>query len=159
MIFVIIFSQQCETQHAAFLGENFMVFSSLSFIFVFLPVFLALYYCVPAKSKNTFLFLCSLVFYSFGEPLYVILIFASTLINYLFGLGIAKYKNGRVERFFLFLLALTYNFGLLLFFKYTNFLVENINLLLRICGVNWQFFIINVSLPLGISFYTFQIVS
>ena len=136
-----------------------MVFSSLSFIFVFLPVFLALYYCVPAKSKNTLLFLGSLVFYSFGEPLYVILIFASTLINYLFGLGIAKYKNGRIERFFLFLLALTYNFGLLLFFKYTNFLVENINLLLRICGVNWQFFTINVSLPLGISFYTFQIVS
>lgn len=136
-----------------------MVFSSLSFIFVFLPVFLALYYCVPAKSKNTFLFLGSLVFYSFGEPLYVILIFASTLINYFFGLGIAKYKTGRVERIFLFLLALTYNFGLLLFFKYTNFLVENINLLLRICGVNWQFFTINVSLPLGISFYTFQIVS
>lgn len=136
-----------------------MVFSSLSFIFVFLPIFLALYYCVPAKSKNTFLFLGSLVFYSFGEPLYVILIFASTLINYLFGLGIAKYKSGRVERFFLFLLALTYNFGLLLFFKYTNFFIENINLLLRICGVNWQFFTINISLPLGISFYTFQIVS
>ena len=136
-----------------------MVFSSLSFIFVFLPIFLALYYCVPSKSKNSLLFIGSLVFYSFGEPLYLFLIFASTLVNYLLGLGIAKFKKGRVERFFLFLFALTYNFGLLLFFKYTNFFIENINLLLKACSVNWQFFTINISLPLGISFYTFQIVS
>lgn len=136
-----------------------MVFSSLSFIFVFLPAFLALYYCVPSKSKNTLLFLGSLVFYSFGEPFYLFLIFASTLVNYFLGLGIAKYKKGRAERFFLFLVALTCNFGLLLFFKYTNFFIENTNLLLRVCGINWQFYTLNISLPLGISFYTFQIVS
>lgn len=136
-----------------------MIFSSLSFIFVFLPAFLALYYCVPSESKNALLFLGSLVFYSFGEPFYLFLIFASTLVNYLFGLGITKYKKGRIERFFLFFLALIYNFGLLLFFKYTNFFIENINLLLKACDVNWQFFTLNISLPLGISFYTFQIVS
>ncbi len=136
-----------------------MVFSSLSFIFAFLPAFLALYYCVPAKSKNTLLFLGSLLFYSFGEPFYILLIFASTVLNYLFGLGIARYKRGRAERLFLFWIALLYNFGLLLFFKYANFFLENINLLLKVCGIHWQFFRLNVSLPLGISFYTFQIVS
>lgn len=136
-----------------------MVFSSLSFIFAFLPAFLALYYCVPSKSKNTLLFLGSLVFYSLGEPSYLFLIFASTFVNYLLGLGIARYKKGRSERFFLFLIALCYNFGLLLFFKYANFLIENVNLLLKTCGSNWQFYTLNVSLPLGISFYTFQIVS
>lgn len=136
-----------------------MVFSSLSFIFAFLPAFLALYYCVPSKSKNTLLFLGSLVFYSFGEPFYLFLIFASTVLNYLFGLGIARYKRGRAERLFLFWIALLYNFGLLLFFKYANFFIENINLLLKTCGIDWQFFTLNVSLPLGISFYTFQIVS
>lgn len=136
-----------------------MVFSSLSFIFVFLPIFLALYYCVPSESKNALLFLGSLVFYSFGEPFYLFLILASILVNYVLGLGIAKYKKGRIERFFLFLIALIYNFGLLLFFKYTNFFIENVNALLKACNINWQFFTINVSLPLGISFYTFQIVS
>ncbi len=94
-----------------------MVFSSLSFIFAFLPAFLALYYCVPSKSKNTLLFLGSLVFYSFGEPFYLFLILASIFVNYLLGLGIAKYQKGRPARFFLFLTALGYNFGLLLFFN------------------------------------------
>lgn len=136
-----------------------MVFSSLSFIFAFLPAFLALYYCVPAKSRNALLFLGSLVFYSFGEPFYLFLILASTFVNYLLGLGIAKYKKGRTERLFLFWIALLYNFGLLLFFKYANFFIENINLLLKACSIDWQFFTLNVSLPLGISFYTFQIVS
>lgn len=136
-----------------------MVFSSLSFIFAFLPAFLALYYCVPSKSKNTLLFLGSLLFYSFGEPIYLFLIFASTLVNYLLGVGIAKYKKGRTERLFLFITALFYNFGLLLFFKYTNFFIENGNLLLKACNIDWQFFPLNVGLPLGISFYTFQIMS
>ena len=81
------------------------------------------------------------------------------MLNYLFGLGIARYKRGRAERLFLFWIALLYNFGLLLFFKYANFFLENINLLLKVCGIHWQFFRLNVSLPLGISFYTFQIVS
>ena len=101
----------------------------------------------------------SLVFYSFGEPFYLFLILASIFVNYLLGLGIAKYQKGRPARFFLFLTALGYNFGLLLFFKYTDFLIENVNLLLKMCGIDWQFSALNLSLPLGISFYTFQIVS
>ncbi|MCD8038242.1 MAG: MBOAT family protein [Lachnospiraceae bacterium] len=136
-----------------------MVFSSLSFIFVFLPAFLALYYCVPSKNKNTLLLLGSLVFYSMGEPFYLFLILASIPVNYLLGLGISKYKKGRAERLFLFVVALIFDFGLLLFFKYTNFFIENINLLLRACGLNRQIFTLNITLPLGISFYTFQIVS
>ena len=108
-----------------------MVFSSLSFIFAFLPAFLALYYCVPSRSKNMLLFLGSLVFYSFGEPFYLFLIFASTLVNYILGLGIAKYQKGRIEKLFLFWIALFYNFSLLLFFKYANFFIDNINCLLK----------------------------
>lgn len=136
-----------------------MIFSSLSFIFVFLPAFLALYYCAASKNKNTLLFFGSLLFYSFGEPFYVFLIFASTLLNFFLGKGIAKYKKGRPIRFFLFLVSLTCNFGLLIFFKYTDFLIENINALLRLFNINWQFYTLGLSLPLGISFYTFQIVS
>lgn len=136
-----------------------MVFSSISFIFVFLPVFLALYYCMPSRSRNALLLIGSLGFYSFGEPFYLFLILASIIVNYFLGIGMSKYAYGRIERFFLLLISLIYNFGLLLFFKYTNFFIENINLLLYSCGVNWQFFTLNISLPLGISFYTFQIVS
>lgn len=136
-----------------------MVFSSISFIFVFLPVFLALYYCVPSGSRNALLLVGSLGFYSFGEPFYLFLILASITVNYFLGIGISKYAYGRMERVFLLLVSLIYNFGLLLFFKYTNFFIENINLLLYSCGVDWQFFTLDISLPLGISFYTFQIVS
>lgn len=141
------------------LWGNFMVFSSLLFIFVFLPVFLVLYYILPAKSRNLLLFLGSLLFYSFGEPYYLFLILCSILVNFLIGLGIEHAKIGGIEKKSLLCLSLFYNFGILLFFKYTNFFIENINALLRLLDIHWRFYTINVTLPLGISFYTFQIVS
>lgn len=136
-----------------------MVFSSLSFIFVFLPVFLVLYYIFPAKSRNLLLFLGSLVFYSFGEPYYLFLILCSITVNYMIGRGIARFKGRKFEKNSFLLLALAYNFGFLLFFKYTNFFIENINAALRLLDIHWRFYTLKLSLPLGISFYTFQIVS
>lgn len=136
-----------------------MVFSSLLFIFVFLPVFLVLYYILPAKSRNFLLLTGSIVFYSFGEPYYLFLILCSILVNFLIGLGIENFKDRRFEKKCLFILALFYNFGLLLFFKYTNFFIENINALLRALDIHWRFYTMDITLPLGISFYTFQIMS
>lgn len=136
-----------------------MVFSSLLFIFVFLPVFLVLYYILPAKSRNFLLLTGSILFYSFGEPYYLFLILCSILVNFVIGLGIENFKGRSFEKKTLLILSLLYNFGFLLFFKYTNFFIENINALLRILDIHWRFYTLNLTLPLGISFYTFQIVS
>lgn len=136
-----------------------MVFSSLSFIFVFLPIFMVLYYIVPSRGKNLLLFLGSIVFYSLGEPYYLFLILCSVLINYLAARGMDRFRGRPLERKTILILVLLYNFGVLLFFKYTNFFIENINALLRILRINWEFYTLNLTLPLGISFYTFQIAS
>lgn len=134
-----------------------MVFSSLEFLFLFLPLFLLVYYMLPLRAKNVFLFFGSLIFYGFGiswNIYYMGLIIASVLFNFLAAEGIEhckrkrrkKYgeetagKTGAGEKAILFT-GLCYNFGLLLFFKYAGFFVENI------------------VLPIGISFYTFQITS
>lgn len=136
-----------------------MVFSSLSFIFVFLPVFLALYYIFPARCRNLLLFLGSLVFYSLGEPYYLFLILCSVTVNFFIGRGMEHFEGRPDKRKLLLILSLFYNFGLLLFFKYTNFFIENINAALRFVRIPWRFYTWNITLPLGISFYTFQIAS
>ncbi|MDE6983588.1 MAG: MBOAT family protein [Lachnospiraceae bacterium] len=136
-----------------------MVFSSLSFIFVFLPVFLALYYILPAKCRNLLLFFGSLVFYSFGEPYYLFLILCSITVNFIIGRGLEHFEGRHFERKTLLILSLIYNFGFLLFFKYTNFFIENINAALRLVRIPWRFYTLSITLPLGISFYTFQIAS
>ena len=134
-----------------------MVFSSLEFLFLFLPLFLIVYYLLPLRGKNSFLFLGSLVFYGFGigwNPYYMALIVASVVLNFLAAKGIdgCRRKNriknggdtagkGSFGEKAILILGLCYNFGLLLFFKYAGFFVENI------------------VLPIGISFYTFQITS
>lgn len=103
------------------LWGSIMVFSSIIFIFVFLPVFLALYYIVPAKFRNFLLFLGSLIFYSFGDPSYLFLILCSITVNFLLGRGMERFEGRDMERTLLLVLSLFYNLGLLLFFKYTNF--------------------------------------
>ena len=95
-----------------------MVFSSLSFIFVFLPIFLALYYISPANCRNFLLFLGSMVFYSFGEPYYILLIFCSIAVNYLIARGMKRFEGRPLEKTALLILALIYNFGFLIFFKF-----------------------------------------
>lgn len=135
-----------------------MVFSSLTFLFAFLPIFLILYYCSPAKYHNGLLFTGSLVFYGIGEPLYLCLIICSVLVNLGIGLFIDRSERLSGKRLWL-ITGLLYNFGLLFFFKYTNFFLENINGVLKLCHSGTQLKLLELTLPLGISFYTFQIVS
>lgn len=136
-----------------------MVFSSLEFIFYFLPIFLLIYYLVPIKWKNLILLIGSLVFYSYGvqgEPFYLVLIVFSIVVNYVIGLQIERKRSkGKVYL----LLGLFYNFGWLFLFKYAAFTADNINSLT-------EFFVkkeiippFQLILPIGISFYTFQIAS
>lgn len=133
-----------------------MVFSSLEFLFLFLPLFLLVYYLLPLKGKNGFLFIGSLVFYGFGiswNIYYMALIIVSVVLNFLAAEGIEHFRRKKRiqnreaseeksagEKIVL-VLALLYDFGILLFFKYAGFFIENI------------------VLPIGISFYTFQITS
>lgn len=127
-----------------------MVFSSITFICVFLPCTFLLHEIIPnIKGKNALLILASLVFYAYGEPIYVLLMILSTLLNWLFGNAIQDKSNAKV----LLLLAIIFNLGFLGFFKYANFFVDCINHF----GLGLPS--PNVALPIGISFYTFQAMS
>lgn len=128
-----------------------MVFSSLVFLFYFLPVVLILYFLAPRKGKNLILFVVSLIFYAWGEPVYLFLMLFSILANYLLGLAIAGGKD-RARLWLIF--ACVLNLALLGFFKYSDFLIENVN---HLAGL--QLPALNLPLPLGISFYTFQAMS
>lgn len=138
-----------------------MIFSSLTFIFRFLPIFLMVYYICPTKYRNICLFAGSLVFYSFGEPVYLFLILCSLLFNYACVFLMGELKNNQKSRTILLVFTLVIDFSLLFFFKYTNFFIDNINQLYRyFLHQNTSCIsIIKIGLPLGISFYTFQIVS
>ena len=131
-----------------------MVFSTLLFLFRFLPITLALYYLAPAKWKNTVLFLCSLVFYSWGEVRLFPVMAAAILINYTAGLGMEKFAHSKRARLFFLLYSIVGSLGMLMFFKYTNFFIANLNALL---GTSIS--TLSLTLPLGISFYTFQTMS
>ena len=130
-----------------------MVFSSITFLFYFLPVTLAIYYIVPNKFKNLVLLIASFIFYYFGEPTYILLMAFSILSTYVFGILIDKNKKTKYAKVWL-ILALIVSIGLLVCFKYMNFIIENINLWLK-----HKIDFINVALPIGISFYTFQMMS
>lgn len=136
-----------------------MVFSSLTFLFLFLPIFLIIYYLIQEQYRNGLLFLGSLVFYGLGEPSFLFLILCSVFVNFFIGKLIARFSEQPFQKRLFLILSLVYNFGILFFFKYTNFFLENANSLLRLSGSSFQFSLLDVTLPLGISFYTFQIVS
>ena len=132
-----------------------MVFSSNIFLFVYLPIVLAVYYLVPGKYRNAVLFVVSLVFYGWGEPVYLLLMAAVILLNYACGARIAALKRqGRPARRAL-ALSVVLNLGILTYFKYAAFLVRTFRLLpfLR------AFPVPEISLPIGISFYIFQSMS
>ena len=131
-----------------------MSFTTIEFMFRFLPIFLIVYYVVPTRYKNLILLIGSFVFYAWGQHFYLLLLMLSIVVNYTFGRFIGE---RRAQRKPLLILGLIYNFGLLVFFKYTNFFIENINALLTATHV--QIPTISVVMPLGISFYTFQVVS
>ncbi len=138
-----------------------MVFSSLTFLFYFLPAFLLLYFLIPKRMKNAVIFLGSLVFYYYGvkeQPAYVLLMLLSVGVNY----AAARKMGGQTERKgrkrWLFA-GLTYNLGCLFIFKYLDFISENINAFLGWTGAGGRLPYVELVLPIGISFYTFQITS
>ena len=130
-----------------------MVFSSFVFLCAFLPLVFILHQVIgPVWWKNAVLFAFSLLFYAWGEPVYILLMLASILINYLLGLGMEHGSPARNK--LLMLLALVFNLGSILFFKYGDFILTNLGLVLHA-----QMPVIGLALPIGISFYTFQILS
>lgn len=131
-----------------------MVFSSTIFLCVYLPLVLLGYYICPKKGRNLFLLIASLVFYAWGEPKYVFLMIFSILVNYIFGRLMDK-NRGRQKRMKLMLvLSVVIDLGLLSVFKYTDFIITNVN---AIFGSSFD--LLNIALPIGISFYTFQAMS
>ena len=130
-----------------------MLFSSLTFLFIFLPIMLIIYYISKDKFKNYILLFFSLIFYSWGEPKYIVLMILSIIFNYYFAIFIDKVKKKQNKKIILFF-SIIFNIGLLFFFKYLNFFVINISNIFNIPFKN-----LNIMLPIGISFYTFQILS
>ena len=128
-----------------------MLFSSITFLYYFLPCVLAVYLLVPRQFKNLILFLSSLVFYAWGEPKMVFLMMLTILVGYV--LGILTEKHAKWKKFYL-ILAILFCLGTLGYFKYANFFVENFSALLGISVPA-----LKIALPIGISFYTFQILS
>ena len=131
-----------------------MVFSSLIFLFIFLPCTLMIYYVSPKKFRNLIILIMSLIFYAWGEPVYVFLMIASIIINYIGGLIIERIEEDKEKRRFIFVTVIVINLCSLFFFKYYGFIIDNIN---GILGTGLQ--IRTLPLPLGISFYTFQLIS
>ncbi len=133
-----------------------MVFSSTVFLFLFLPIVLIIYYNPIIKSrkfKNIFLLLASLGFYAWGEPVFVFVMIVSIIVNWLIVLYMDKSSNPKEKKFYV-ILAIIYNIGLLFLFKYLAFFAENIGLLIGNNKIDF-----NIPLPIGISFFTFQILS
>lgn len=135
-----------------------MVFSTIEFLFQFLPIFLVGYYLTPPRYRNVTLVAGSLIFYAIGSGWYTLLLILSALINYALSHAITRAKVRDPHRAkMLFILGLIYDFGMLVVFKYTNFLIGNLNGLLSVFHVSLP--AAKLILPLGISFYTFQVTS
>ena len=126
-----------------------MLFTSISFLYYFLPTIIILYFITPKKYRNYILLIFSIIFYMYGEPKYVILMLVEILVAYFGALLIDKYKSKEI-----FLVTIIIHIGLLCVFKYTDLFIGTINSIFK---TNISF--LNIALPIGISFYTFQILS
>jgi len=126
-----------------------MLFTSISFLYYFLPTIIILYFITPKKYRNYILLIFSIIFYMYGEPKYVILMLVEILVAYFGALLIDKYKSKEI-----FLITIIIHIGLLCVFKYTDLFIGTINSIFK---SNISF--LNIALPIGISFYTFQILS
>lgn len=131
-----------------------MVFSRAIFLFAYLPLVVLIYYIIPRKARNIFLFFANLLFYGWGEPVMVLLMLCSIVINYIGGYFIEKNKPSKSKAKVPLILTIIADVGILAFFKYSGMIVETLNLL---PFLNLPAF--EVSLPIGISFYTFQTMS
>lgn len=135
-----------------------MVFSSIDFLFIFLPIVIIFVYAMPTwRLRNYVLLLASLIFYGIGEKEYIFIMIVSIIMNYVFGRLLDIYKNNKHLSKIVITTAVASNLTLLGIFKYANFIVENINFLLQPFGIHIG--LPNVHLPIGISFYTFQSMS
>ena len=130
-----------------------MLFSSIPFLYYFLPCVILLYLIAPKILKNTVLLLASLVFYAWGEPKYVVLMVVTVLLGYVLGLLIERFRGKWLSKLFL-ILSLAFDLGFLAYFKYADFFITNFN---AVTGLSVA--LLNIALPVGISFYTFQILS
>lgn len=131
-----------------------MVFSSLIFLFLFLPVTILVYYLSPKKLRNAVLLVASLIFYAWGEPLYILIMIFSTLFDYANGLLIERYRHRQPVAKAVLIGSIAGSLGILGFFKYAGFVVDNLNQLFHL-----QLQAAELPLPIGISFYTFQTMS
>ena len=132
-----------------------MLFSSLIFIFLFLPLVLSVYFVSPKFIKNYVLLFFSLIFYAWGEPKFVLAMLLSIILNYFFALLISNSKGRKDLRKSFLILSVIFNLGLMFIFKYLNFTISNINTLFGM-----KIFVqTHVLLPIGISFFTFQAMS
>ena len=130
-----------------------MVFSSIPFLYYFLPIVLLCYAIAPAKCKNMVLLLASLVFYAWGEPKLVLLMAVSVVLGYVFGLLIEKHR-GTIHAKYYMIASIVISVGFLGYFKYADFFIANINM-----ATGLSLPLLKVALPIGISFYTFQLIS
>ncbi len=130
-----------------------MLFSSITFLYYFLPLTLALYFIVPKKFKNFVLLIASLFFYYWGEKVYIIAMVVLSILGYVFGLLIDKFRDSKLSKVFL-ILSIILPLTTLGIFKYADFFIENINMIFK---SNIE--LLKLALPIGISFYTFQILS
>ena len=130
-----------------------MLFSSIPFLYYFLPCVLLLYFLAPKKLKNAVLLLSSLVFYAWGEPIYVLLMISSVVSGYILGLLIEKFRAKPLGSVFL-IASVVISLGLLGYFKYADFFIANFN---AVFGLSVP--LLRIALPIGISFYTFQLLS
>lgn len=135
-----------------------MVFSSLTFLYIFLPTILILNFFVHKKYKNALLLVASILFYAWGGVSYTSLLIISITINFIAGKLIAKNLENPKGRIYL-TLGIIINLGLLGLFKYGNFIVQNINILFESTGISFSITDPGILLPIGISFYTFQALS
>lgn len=126
-----------------------MLFTSISFLYYFLPIVIILYFAVPKKTRNFILFIASMVFYFYGEPKYIFLMLAEILIAYIGAILIDKYKKKS-----LLITTISIHILALCVFKYTDFILTNINSIFHT-----NIALLRIALPIGISFYTFQILS
>lgn len=135
-----------------------MVFSSLTFLYIFLPIVLILNYIIRKEFRNTLLLIASLIFYAWGGVNYTAILIISVVLNYIIGRLISKNINTHYARIYL-IIGIIINLGFLGVFKYANFITENINFLLRSTGFSFSITNPGIILPIGISFYTFQALS
>lgn len=135
-----------------------MIFSSITFLFLFLPLVLGIYFVLPGiRARNLLLMVASFLFYAWGEKAFALVMVLSITVNYFLGIGLERCRNEKSEKGLL-ILSVFFNLGLLAVFKYTNFIVDNLNIVL----IYFKFQLITIPkihLPAGISFFTFHSLS